>query len=340
MRPTPLLLFFFLAPLAGAPVGAQSLPGASRIARPPLPPGTVAVVTSEGFFVPDTKSQTPHLFVPDSAVETGPTPVTEAMDAGEVGAPSGVVPPGTYGAIGTYTILLSDNGAASSTDVAPRLEGLGHTVVVSDAATWNGSFDYSPYDVVAFEFSSQNPADIGHLVDAVDAGTVGVVFFRGFYAEPTALALGLITTSAINDLDWVTPTDLGIVDNSHPITSGQPIGVQNLGYTYMSEVHSPDGGNTTTLANGPKGSPALLVHNTRRAVVTPFYGHFAGYDSENATGLRITQLTLCWASGDPQCGGVPGVPAASAWVIGLTALLLLAGVIWATCRIRATESSA
>ena len=69
-------------------------------------------------------------------------------------------------------------GGVQGLSVGPRLTGLGHTVTISDGATWNSSFDYSPYDVVAFEFSSGDPADIAHLVAAVDAGQVGVVFFR------------------------------------------------------------------------------------------------------------------------------------------------------------------
>jgi len=198
------------------------------------------------------------------------------------------------------SILLAEN-SDSGIDVIPRLTGLGHTVTTSPASTWGASFDYSPYDVVAFEYKSQNPADISHLVGAVDAGTVGVVFFRGYGAESTASALGLIGGGS---LWWQTPTNLNVLDNSHFITSNLPLGIQNLGYTYMSLIGNP-GVNTTTLATGPSGA-ALVVHNTRLAVVTPFYGHGSMYNSENATGLELTQQSILWAAGYPQVIPAPG----------------------------------
>ncbi|MBN2271914.1 MAG: hypothetical protein JXN61_14960 [Sedimentisphaerales bacterium] len=198
------------------------------------------------------------------------------------------------------SILLADN-FGTTPNVIPRLTGLGHTVTVSSASTWGAAFDYSPYDVVAFEYRSQNPGDISHLVATVNAGTVGVVFFRGYGAESTASALGL---AGGGSLDWQTPTNLNVLDNSHFITSNLSLGVQNLGYTYMSLIHDP-GVNTTTLATGPAGA-ALVVHDTLRAVITPFYGHLSAYDNENATGLEVTQQSILWAAGYPQVIPAPG----------------------------------
>ncbi|MDH3217480.1 MAG: hypothetical protein OEN01_14555 [Candidatus Krumholzibacteria bacterium] len=182
--------------------------------------------------------------------------------------------------------------AGGTMNCVPRLTGLGHTVTVSDETTWGSIFDYSPYDVVAFEFGSTNPTDINRLVAAVDAGQVGVVFFRGAGAEATAIALGLITGLAVF---WQTPTDLNVVDNSHCITSHLPLGIINLGYMYMSYVQSP-GASTTALATGPDGA-ALLVHNTRRAAITPYYAHATDHNLENSAGLAITDRTLQWAAG-------------------------------------------
>ena len=188
------------------------------------------------------------------------------------------------------SVLLAGGG---STSVEARLTGLGHTVTVSDETTWDSSFDYSVYDVVAFELSSFDPADIAHLVAAVDADEVGVVFFRGSGAEPTAVALGLITGSSLN---WQTPTDVNIVDVSHPITQGLTLGAHSLGYSFMTYAEAP-GANTTTLATGVNGS-ALVVHNTRRAVITPYYAHAGNHDLETATGLEITHQSILWAA-DP-----------------------------------------
>ena len=196
-------------------------------------------------------------------------------------------------------ILLSSNGS-NSIEVTPRLQQLGHTVVTQDASTWGAAFDYSAYDIVAFEFNSTNPADVGNLVSQVDAGLVGVVFFRGFGAETTAQQLGL-TGGA--DLWWQTPTDLNVVNNSHPITAAIGVGTQNLGYTFMSRIDDP-GANTTTLALGPSGA-ALVVHNQRRAVITPFYGHPTGHDDETAFGTQITERSIQWAAGTLNTNPVP-----------------------------------
>ena len=97
-------------------------------------------------------------------------------------------------------------------------------------------------------------------------------------------------------LHWQTPTDLNILDVSHPITQSLSLGVHNLGYTYVTHAEAP-GASTTTLATGPSG-PALVVHNTRRAVITPYYAHDANHDLENATGLEITHQSILWAA-DP-----------------------------------------
>ncbi len=111
-------------------------------------------------------------------------------------------------------------------------------------------------------------------------------------AENTAIALGMITGTALH---WQTPTDLLVLNNTHPITTGLALGVQNLGYTYMSHPQAVDLANTTTLASGP-GGPALVVHNDRRVVITPYYGHSANHDLENQTGLDTTQQSLIWAA--------------------------------------------
>lgn len=78
----------------------------------------------------------------------------------------------------------------------------------------------------------------------------------------------------------------------------------------MSYVHSP-GANTTTLATGPYGA-ALVVHDSLRAVITPFYGHPVDYDSENATGLEVTQQSILWAAGYP----LQTIPAPGAILLG------------------------
>jgi len=190
------------------------------------------------------------------------------------------------------TILLSQP-SSWAVNVVPRLTGLGHSVIILDSATWGNAFDYSAYDIVAFQYQSGNPADITHLVNSVDDGTIGVVFFRGYNAENTAKALGLINSGT---MDWQTPANLTITNNTHFITSELSLATYNLGFTYMTDAPAL-GSDTTVLGNGPS-APALVVHNTRRAVIVPFYGHSANYNSENQIGIDITQRSLLWASGE------------------------------------------
>ena len=186
--------------------------------------------------------------------------------------------------------ILVAPGASPNVNIVPRLIGLGHTVHESDPSTWDALFDYSAYDVVALQFLSSDPADISHLVDAVDAEEIGVVFFRGGVA--TATALGLISSSF---LDYQFAHPLSIIDNSHPITQFFQITTYELGYGNMTHVIDP-GVNTTILGTGV-GGPALVVHNTRNVVATPYYGAYWEDDIETEAGLAITDNCLVWAAG-------------------------------------------
>lgn len=204
------------------------------------------------------------------------------------------------------SILLT--GGNSEREVSERLIGLGHTVEKSNAVWWGSDWDFSSYDVVAFQYGANNPTDIGNLVTAVQAGDVGVVFFRAWGANAAAEALGITTNN--DNLDWqYALNNFDIVDNNHYITQGKDLGIYDLGYTYMSEVTTP-GADTKTLATGPDGA-ALLVHNSLRVAVTPFYGHVSNFENETPLGMDITERTLQWASG----ATVVPVPAA-AWLFG------------------------
>ena len=180
------------------------------------------------------------------------------------------------------------------------LESFGHTVTTSATMptyTWGSNFDYSAYDLVVFAYDAGNPADIGHLVAAVEAGEVGVVFLRGEGAQATARALGIIEDSALAyPLVWqFAYNNLNVVDNSHYITEGTALGLHDLGYRYMSYVPEP-GTETTVLATGLDGA-ALVVHNRLRVAVNPSYAHLDGlFVDETAFGLELTERTLQWAA--------------------------------------------
>jgi len=208
--------------------------------------------------------------------------------------------------------ILFESG--SSMDVEGRLTGLGHELTLSDATTWNSTFDYSIYDLVVFEYGSQDPADINHLVNSVSNNDVGVVFFRGYGVESTIQALGLASDTLI---DWQAPVDLNIIDNTHEITSFLDSGVHDLGFSYMTEVGAP-GIDTTVLGTGSSGA-SLVVHNTLRAAIAPFYGHDSNYDQETADSIQLTENVLQWAAGDSAATHPVSAPA--------TALLLSLGII-------------
>ncbi len=202
------------------------------------------------------------------------------------------------------SILL--NGGNSEREVIDRLIGLGHTVTESNAVWWGSDWDYSPYDVVAFQYGASNPTDIDRLVSKVEAGEVGVVFFRAWGAGATATALGM----GDGTFNWQYAYDnLDIYDNSHYITQGMDLGMNDLGYTYMSSIPNP-GVNTTVLAGGTDAA-ALVVHNSLRVAINPFYGHIDGYELETDLGIEMTERTLQWAAG----ATVVPLPAA-AWLFG------------------------
>ena len=188
--------------------------------------------------------------------------------------------------------ILVAPGALPNVNIVPRLIGLGHTVHEIDPSTWDALFDYSAYDVVAFQFLSGSPADISHLVNAVDAGEIGVVFFRG--SQDTALALGLISSSSF---DYQSANPLSLIDINHPITQFLQITTYYPGYGNMTYVTDP-GVNTTILGTGVDGA-ALVAHNTRNVVATPYYGAYWEQDIETEVGLAITDNCLMWAAGEP-----------------------------------------
>jgi long-subunit fatty acid transport protein len=202
------------------------------------------------------------------------------------------------GPAAALSILLN---AGSGVAVATRLAGLGHSVTVSTPASWTASFDYSVFDVVAFEFSvpagSANPGDIGHLVGAVDAGAVGVVFFRGYGAGATAAALGVSASASDSDMWYQNPALLTVLDDSHAITAGMSLGTQDLGFEFMSRVIQP-GVDTAVLASGAQGA-ALVAHQTRRVAVVPFFGHPTDFADETPTSIALTERALQWAASSP-----------------------------------------
>ncbi len=234
------------------------------------------------------------------------------------------------------SILL--DGGKSSRDVTDRLTSLGHTETDSTALFWESSMDYSQYDVVALHYGTNEVGDMGNLLASVQNNDVGVVCFRCWGANDTAEFLGItsLDQEGIPDnLDFqyayerenFANTDTSafdIVDTSHPITQYMNLGINDLGYTYMSKVAFL-GASTTVLANGADGA-ALVVHDTLRVAITPYYGYpwsaEGGYEEEEtALAMQLTENTLQWAAGMTI---VPVPIPAAVWLFGSA----LAGLGW------------
>lgn len=220
-------------------------------------------------------------------------------------------------------LSILHTGYSPERDVVPRLESLGHTVDAYYNTTFmDENFDYSPYDLVVFGYAAAYQGSIPGLVDAVDNGEVGVVFFRSWGVGELAQAFGM----SGGEFDWQYATESGtdkfdVTNNNHYITQGLNLGINELGYTYMNYSPNP-GPNASVLANGDDGA-ALLVHNSLRVAIAPFYGHEDGYELETAESIAMTERTLQWAAGAGPIGVVP-IPAA-AWLFG-SALLGLGWV--------------
>ncbi len=170
-----------------------------------------------------------------------------------------------------------------SVDLEAFLVGWGFTVTRIPGASLTSSFDYGPYDVVAMMFDS-TLADAAHLASASAAGNVGLVMHR--------------SDSLVDDFDMCLSAfyqsgEFSIADASHFITGGYAVGILPLDYTYKSFCNPPTA-NVRVL--GTATGPSLVVHDTYRRVVTPYYGHWDGMPWNDDAAV-ITWRSYMWASG-------------------------------------------
>jgi hypothetical protein len=177
--------------------------------------------------------------------------------------------------------LISD-GYGSAT-LQTYLTGWGYTVTIVSGASLTSAFDYSPYDVVAFMYDA-TIADPAHLIAENVAGHVGIVFHRGD---------SVLATFGMGASGFYQSGAFAVTDNSHYVSSPFAVGPVDVYYTYKSIVNSPAAG---TRVLGTATSPSLVVHNTYRRIVTPYYGHPAGMPW-SAAGATLTRRSYEWASG-------------------------------------------
>jgi hypothetical protein len=170
-----------------------------------------------------------------------------------------------------------------SEDTQNQLEQWGFTVTVTPGSNLTGSFDYSPYDVVAFMYNS-SLSDSSNLAVQNAAGKVGVVIHRGDnIVGPMGLGPG----------GWYQDGPFAISDNTHFISEVFGVGPLPLDFVYKSRLEST---HADARVLGTASLPSLVVHKTLRRVLTPYYGHSAGMPW-NANAAVVTWRSYVWAAG-------------------------------------------
>ena len=178
-------------------------------------------------------------------------------------------------------VLISSGTFA--TELSTFLQGWGFTTTVLPGSSLNSTIDYSQYDVVAFMYDS-TISDSARLLSANAAGRPGIVCHR---------CDSLMSSFDLGATGYWQQGSFAVTNNSHYITQPFAVGALDVTYTYKSIVNTPSA-NTRTL--GTATSPSLVVHNTYRRLVTPYYGHTSGMPWSVA-GETLTRRSYEWAAG-------------------------------------------
>jgi hypothetical protein len=189
-------------------------------------------------------------------------------------------PTGTCTAQATSVLIVQGFG---DTAIAGYLQGWGYTTNIVPGASLTSTFDYSPYQIVGVPYDA-TIADTSTLLARNVAGKLGIVCHR---CDSLTSAFDLGTSGY-----WQSGS-FAITDNTHFISSPYAVGPVDVVYTYKSILNGPSA-NVRVL--GTATSPSLVVHNTYRRVMTPYYGHTAGMPW-SAAGADITHRTYEWAGG-------------------------------------------
>ena len=170
-------------------------------------------------------------------------------------------------------------------DLKTQLASVGISATIVPATSITASFDYSPYNVIAYMYNAAG-GDTATVLSKNAAGTLGIVCHR---CDALQTTFGLAQASGY----WQSGA-FAVSDNSHYITSKFAVGPVDLTYTYKSIVNTPA---SATRVLGTATAPSLVVHTQYRRVVTPYYGHPAGMPG-SAASLTLLQRTYEWAAGN------------------------------------------
>lgn len=185
--------------------------------------------------------------------------------------------------IADYNLLLVDGTAPEIGRAKTALEGLGHTVTLEPSSNLISGYDYSNYDAILFGRNSPEPSFMSEILTLNTNNQLGIVLLRGDVVSSSSDIGAGITYSS---------TDFTINNNSHYITQPFSSGVLNLGFTYKSNLPNVSP-NCTILGSVASGNGSLVVHNTYRRVLSPYYGHQTGTATPDA--LLLLDRIIAWA---------------------------------------------
>ncbi len=166
--------------------------------------------------------------------------------------------------VGDYNLLIVEGTLDVSAQA--ELDAMGHTTTLVPSASLIDSYDYSPYDAIIFMYNSLEPPGMTAIITENEACNLGIIAMRGE---------NIINTCGLGSSMTWSSTSFTIENNTHYISSPFALGVLDLGYTYNSNCIVGLGG-TTILGSVSSGNGSLIVHDTYKRVVSPYYGHTSG----------------------------------------------------------------
>ena len=189
--------------------------------------------------------------------------------------------------IDDYNLLLVSGGLEG--DIETELEAMGHTVTIVPAASLTDAYDYSPYDAIIFSFNAAEPPGMATIIAENEACNLGIIQMR---------CPDVITTTGLGNDVWYSSTDFTITNNSHWITEPFALGVLDLSFTYKSNITVPASSGVTVLGTvEASGNGSLVVHDTYKRVMSPYYGHYVEMPWSAEAEVLMDRI-IAWAVDD------------------------------------------
>jgi hypothetical protein len=205
----------------------------------------------------------------------------------------GFVPYAKSQTIGDYNLLIVDGTFGS--DAQSELTAMGHTVFLESPANLTPGYDYTPYDAIIFMYNTYAPIGMSEILALNQNCQLGLILMRGENIISPADMGTSVTFS--ND-------DLLIENNTHYITQPFSLGLLDLGFTYKSNLTTINSGNTI-LGSVSGGNGSLVIHNTYKRVMSPYYGHYDGMPWNPDAEILMDRI-IAWAV-SPCCTANTGI---------------------------------